>query len=452
MLCPRPDGSPAEPIVGGIGDPKRPSAKGARGVYRCAMPIGSVAGSRAIVKLCQLLLGVTLVLGLGLAPSATRAAAPRNVDTLPTTTGSALGGAGGPVAAIPPGTGTIGAQEPMVVFHGPRTDRVVALTFDDGYAPANVRRIFEELRRAGVAATFFVNGAYLRWDPKLWRSIAAAGYPIGNHTVLHEDVRGRPPGQVEADLSRNARLVLQVTGVPMIPVFRPPYGSHDAASDAAAVAAGFPTIVLWDVTGGDSTLHAGDASVLASASAGRPGSIVLLHAGPSVTPRILPALIARYRARGFTFVTVPELLGIASGSAVPPPATGPSPAPDPGGAAAPTPPAIPPPGDDRGLPASPGDAPGPSSGPTPTRPPGGGTAGLVNAATPVPSPPSWDLAPVATTAGGSSATVPNPPLARDAAWTRGPSRDGVMGVATVGLLGVLLLLAVVAGRRARRAG
>jgi peptidoglycan/xylan/chitin deacetylase (PgdA/CDA1 family) len=417
-------------------------------------PTGLVARSRAIVKLCKLLLGGTIVLAMGLTPGSAGAASPRNVDAVPIASRSTLGGSGGSggaVAAIPPGRGVVGAEAPTVVFHGPRTDRVVALTFDDGYAPANVRRIFEELKRAHVAATFFVNGAYLRWDPKLWRSIAGAGYPIGNHTVLHEDVRGRAPGQVEADLIRNARLVLEVTGVPMIPVFRPPYGSHDDVSDAAAAAAGFPTIVLWDVTAGDSTLRAGDASVLASASAGLPGSIVLLHAGPSVTPRILPALIARYRARGFTFVTVPELLGIPS-STVLPPATGPSAAPDPGGAAAPTPPAIPPPGDDRGLPVSPGDAPLPSSMPTPTQAPGAGRAGAGSAAAPVPSPASWDAAPLPAKAGVSPVDASSAPLARDAAWTRGPARDGVMGVATVGLLASLLLLAALAGRKARRTG
>ena len=91
------------------------------------------------------------------------------------------------------------------------------------------RQLFEELTRAGVAATFFVNGAYLRRDLQLWRSIAAAGYPIGNHTVLREVVRGRPLAQVVADLVRNARLVQPVTGRPMIPVFRQPYRYHDAA-------------------------------------------------------------------------------------------------------------------------------------------------------------------------------------------------------------------------------
>jgi len=102
-----------------------------------------------------------------------------------------------------------------------------------------VRRIFDELTQAGVTATFFVNGAYLRWDPKLWRSIADAGFPIGNHTVSTRTCgAGRREGA--GDLLRNARLVLAATGHPMIPLFRPPYGYHDAASDAAASAPAFP--------------------------------------------------------------------------------------------------------------------------------------------------------------------------------------------------------------------
>jgi hypothetical protein len=265
----------------------------------------------------------------------------------------------------------------------------------------------------------------------------------------------------------------------MIPVFRPPYGHHDAASDAAAAAAGFPTIVLWDVTGGDADRRTGAATVLANASAGRPGSIVLLHAGPSVTPRILPALIARYRARGFTFVTVPELLGIAStGTGLSPGDGSPTP-PDPGGPPAPTPPAVPPAGDDHGsLPISPDDAPAPSTDPAATPSTGGSVAGQDDAATPAAtdpaatpstggsvagqddaatpaaspaaSPAGWDFAPPPREAAGSSGSAATSPLARDAAWTRGPSRDGLVAGTTVALLGILLLLGAIAGRRERR--
>src|SRR5512140_2103956 len=450
-----------------MADPVRdPSAMGDRGAgrYRCRMAPRSPEQIRTIRLLRRAALVAPLLLSLAVVPGAAWAADPHNLDVIPPPIVSHLGGPDGPATTpLAPGI----AQLPVVVFHGPRTDRVIALTFDDGYAPANVRQIFGELTRAGVPATFFVNGAYLRWDPKLWRSIAAAGYPIGNHTVLHEDVRDRPAGQVAADLARNARLVLAATGRPMIPVFRPPYGYHDAASDAAASAAGFPTIVLWDVTGGDASLRATDASVLANASGGRPGSIVLLHAGPSVTPRILPALIAGYRARGFTFVTIPELLGIAMPDPGLQPDGGVSVAPDLGGVVAPTPPAVAPAGDDHGGPpappappagaispnasVAPGDIPAPSTGASP--PPAGAVTANGPVASMPPAPPAgWDPPALLPTVDDRQGAGAAPSLARDAAWARGPIRDGIVAAATVALLGVLLLLGAVTGRRTRRGG
>lgn len=53
------------------------------------------------------------------------------------------------------------------------------------------------------------------------------------------------------------------------------------------------------------------AEMLAAAERGTNGSVVLLHCGPNATPYLLPDLIAFYRRRGFRFVTVPKLLGLA---------------------------------------------------------------------------------------------------------------------------------------------
>jgi hypothetical protein len=58
---------------------------------------------------------------------------------------------------------------------------------------------------------------------------------------------------------------------------------------------------------------------------------------------------------------------------------------------------------------------------------------------------------------GTGATGPAdaaaaPSLARDVAWARSPARDELVAGATLALLGALLLLAVIAGRRARLAG
>lgn len=196
-----------------------------------------------------------------------------------------------------------------IVFGRVETKRkVIALTFDDGYSVASLRSIFAVLEDEGVMATFFVNGVYLSRDPGLWAEIAAAGYPIANHTWGHADVTTLSAHQITLDLQRNRNAVEAVTGVPMAPWFRPPYGAHDAASDAAVAAAGFPVVVLWDTTAGDTAKASNARASIANATKGTAGSIVLMHVGPRVTPTIIAAVIRSYRARGFEFVTVGDLL------------------------------------------------------------------------------------------------------------------------------------------------
>jgi len=194
------------------------------------------------------------------------------------------------------------------VYHGPRDKKVIALTFDDGWNPRATRQILAILEADGVAATFFPYGFVARLDPALWRAVAAAGYPIGNHTVSHPDLTRLSPDQVRWQLTTERTLIEGITGTPMAPFVRPPFGTWSAATSQAALAAGYATMVLWDV---DSRDWAGipAAEIVMRATRGVDGSIVLFHAGPKETPLALPAIIAAYRARGFTFVTIPELLG-----------------------------------------------------------------------------------------------------------------------------------------------
>ena len=52
--------------------------------------------------------------------------------------------------------------------------------------------------------------------------------------------------------------------------------------------------------------------IIANASRGRNGSVVLMHCGPGVTPPAVGAIIDHYRASGYRLVTVGELLGMRS--------------------------------------------------------------------------------------------------------------------------------------------
>jgi peptidoglycan/xylan/chitin deacetylase (PgdA/CDA1 family) len=196
------------------------------------------------------------------------------------------------------------------IFHGPRDQRVIALTIDDGWSPGRTRAIFDVFERLGVAATFFPYAEAAELDRGLWRAIADAGYPIGNHSRSHPVMTTLGPEARAAEITIARSMIETMIGRPMIPVFRPPYGAFDPALVALAAKTGFPTVLMWDTSDADTSRQATPEQLIAAALRGQAGSVLLAHGGPALTPLILPAVIARYRDLGFRFVSVPELLGL----------------------------------------------------------------------------------------------------------------------------------------------
>jgi peptidoglycan/xylan/chitin deacetylase (PgdA/CDA1 family) len=196
-----------------------------------------------------------------------------------------------------------------IVRHGPRTDNVVALTFDDGWSLSRCQAILSILEREHVAATFFPISIYVKRDAWFWRKVAALGYPIANHTVHHLDL-SKLSYQQQLDEIARARDTIARVGIPITPLFRPPYGAWNDDTLIAAEAAGYTKFMIWDTSMGDTSRLGNDTTHFHDAVRGKAGSIVLMHCGPGITPRLLPKVIASYRQRGFRFVTVPQLLGM----------------------------------------------------------------------------------------------------------------------------------------------
>jgi peptidoglycan-N-acetylglucosamine deacetylase len=201
------------------------------------------------------------------------------------------------------------AASALCVRHGDRTQKAIALTFDDGWSATRTREIVTILDKQGVTATFFPYANVVKASPDLWRSIARR-YPIANHTVSHPKLTRLTSAGIYDEIDRARRIVERITGRPMMRVFRPPYGAWDSRVARQAYKAGFNYLVLWDVDSGDTSRDRTYSRVLRLASSGGKGSIVLMHAGPAVTPRVLKDVIANYRSRGFRFVTVGEMFGV----------------------------------------------------------------------------------------------------------------------------------------------
>ena len=202
-----------------------------------------------------------------------------------------------------------GATRPSVAAHGPRDRPVVALTIDDGWSPATVLEMVAILQREQVNATFFPVGRAVAAHPEVWKAVADAGFPIGDHTYSHAYLTSNTVDWIVADIRTDAAIILRVTGKPMVPILRPPYGAWGSAAYRAASITNQQALVVWDTSFNDT--GRGTAEEYATAGEkGKEGSIILLHANRMKSADALRLAIESYRDRGFGFVTLPELLGM----------------------------------------------------------------------------------------------------------------------------------------------
>jgi peptidoglycan/xylan/chitin deacetylase (PgdA/CDA1 family) len=214
-----------------------------------------------------------------------------------------------------PVTGWLAGKDWTVI---PTTRRVVALTFDAGANADAIPSILATLRRDGVPATFFLTGNFVRDFPAAARSIATAGFRIGDHTISHPYLTRLGDAAVRQEILGGAQRITLVTGQNPAPLFRFPFGDADARTIALANRAGYVP-VRWtvDTLGWEGTAGRISASVVTSRvlDAARPGEIVLMHVGSNPDDHTtfdadaLPQVISGLRARGYSFVTLDVLTG-----------------------------------------------------------------------------------------------------------------------------------------------
>lgn len=194
----------------------------------------------------------------------------------------------------------------LPIYEAGRQGKYVALTFDDGPGPYT-GKVLDELRKYGFRATFFVNGKNFRsWSDTLRREGREA--VVGNHTWSHPYLPDLPLSKQISEVSRSARASSAITD-DRVQLFRPPYGSSTRGLNAWLKRTGMLN-VLWSTDSRDS-LGADRTEILRLSKAGiRPGAIILLHENRGQTYWAVNRLLPYIKKKGYTAVTVPELLAL----------------------------------------------------------------------------------------------------------------------------------------------
>lgn len=207
---------------------------------------------------------------------------------------------------------------------GPGSEKVVALTFDDGPNEPYTSQILDILKENNIHATFFVIGENAEKYPDVARRIIADGNVIGNHSFSHNPDHALND-YASKDLGLGEQAIYQVTGV-LPHLYRPPFGKktpwelHNVKADSMIE-------ITWSTTANDQHVLAyfgkpkPDGYAKAITNHVHPGSIILMHDGyglihnvtksdKSLAVEALPIIIAQLKAKGYRFVTVPEMLGV----------------------------------------------------------------------------------------------------------------------------------------------
>jgi peptidoglycan/xylan/chitin deacetylase (PgdA/CDA1 family) len=225
-------------------------------------------------------------------------------------------------ASAPDRLPTLPPLEPSLVTHGDRSMPAIALTFDacqtvdepTGYDEA----IIKTLTDTGTPATLFLSGLWMQWHTTQTRALAANPlFELGNHSWGHHDFTKISPAAMSAEILQTQAIMANLTGRQPT-LFRFPYDVYTDKALAVVGEHGLRAVEGDVITGDPDPRTSAQAIVEIVTTQARGGSIVFMHMNGRGwhTAGALPVIIKQLRAKGYTFVTVSQLLGLAS---LPPP-------------------------------------------------------------------------------------------------------------------------------------
>lgn len=181
-------------------------------------------------------------------------------------------------------------------------EKVIYLTFDEGYENGYTASILDTLKEKGVTATFFITGAYFNGQSALIQRMVDEGHTVGNHTVNHPNLVNTSISKRTDELGLLHQQMQDKYGYTMS-LLRPPEGVFSEQVLAQAQGMGYKTVFWsfayhdWDPNNQMATGTAYQKAV----SAIHPGAIYLLHAVSKTNAAILGDLIDEMRRQGYSF-------------------------------------------------------------------------------------------------------------------------------------------------------
>lgn len=181
--------------------------------------------------------------------------------------------------------------------------KCVAITFDDGPGPYTAK-LLDILEQKKAPATFFLIGKSIPAYSTVVARQRTLGMQQCNHTQTHPNLKQLSAAQQKAQIDQTQQQYAAAVPGGTLSCLRPPYGSFNADTRSL----GLP-LILWDVDTEDWKNKSASVTTQRALAGAKGGSIILMHDIDPSTVDAVPGIIDQLRAKGFTLVTVDQLIG-----------------------------------------------------------------------------------------------------------------------------------------------
>lgn len=222
---------------------------------------------------------------------------------------------------IPKKDGTPSTVDPSILnlitkqdgyYLGNTNEKVLYLTFDEGYENGYTGKILDILKANNVPAAFFVVTPYIKTSSDLVKRMVNEGHLVCNHSTNHPSMASvalKGKDKFNYELENTSQVFKDLTGKDMPKFFRPPMGKYSELSLSYTKELGYKTIFWsfaykdWDINNQPSHDYAKKMIMDRTHN----GAIMLLHAVSKTNTEILDDVIKELKAKGYRFASLDDL-------------------------------------------------------------------------------------------------------------------------------------------------
>lgn len=200
-------------------------------------------------------------------------------------------------------------SENEAYYLGNQSEKVLYLTFDEGYENGFTAPILDTLKEHQVPAAFFITGSYFNKEKELIKRMVDEGHVVGNHTLSHPSMpKVLDDNKLKNEITFLSDKFKEEFGQEM-KFIRPPMGEFSRRTLRISKDLGYKTIfwssayVDWNVKDQPDR----DYALRTVIDQFHNGGIILLHAVSSTNNEILGEIISEAKSQGFEFRSLNDL-------------------------------------------------------------------------------------------------------------------------------------------------